>query len=133
MVCYDLGMNEPMPQWRLELLNPELFWKKIVLVSGTMLVLVPLVLLKTRVPAVIYVSLLLAIHLLILVVYLYRVEWRQFSRIGLAGRIVSVLIFSYLLAKVKFSAGPEVLLSIAAAFTLHIAILATLMMKVVRR
>ena len=114
---------------RLVLLNPPLYWRKLGLLVLTMAALVPLVVNKLQVPALLYVSALLLIHVWVLVLYAYRVQWRSFTKVGLFTRLGSVLIFSYLLSKVRYSGGSDLLLSIALAFILHVMILTVLMVK----
>jgi hypothetical protein len=114
---------------RITILNPTLFWRKLALLSLTMAALVPLVINKLQVPAMVYVAALWVIHVWVFFLYIYRVNWRSFSKTGLLSRLGSVVIFSYLLSKVRYSGGTEVLWSIFAAFVLHVLILVILMVK----
>ena len=111
-------------------MNRELYVRKLALVVVLMALLVPLVLIKSKVPAALYVTGLLAIHIWVLWLYVYRVQWRQFSRRGLSARVAAVLVMAWLLSKVHYTSGAALLWSVAAAFVLHVLILTVLMVKV---
>ena len=117
---------------KLEILNRPLLIKKLAMLVGCLAVLVPLVHFELVLPSYLYVSALLALHVYIFVVYLYRVEWRKFSRTSIISRIVAVIFFAYLLKSLSYSNPATLYMNIFLAFVLHITILLCLMVRMVK-
>ncbi len=118
---------------RIQISDPALFWRKIVRLLATTLVIAPLVTLKLYLPTLLYVGVLLLLHTYILYIYLNRVDWRHLaaSRSGLIARVLGVIFFAYILTLVKFTGQVQlVLFNVGLAVMVHVLILALLMIKV---
>lgn len=112
------------------LIDQRLFLKKVAVVFTATLVLVPLVYFKLFIPAGIYLSALLALHVLFLYIYFTKVDWRSIaqSRTGFAVRILAVALFAYLLAALKFHGEfAFVMANLLAGLAIHTTILFALM------
>ncbi|HEX2021132.1 MAG TPA: hypothetical protein VHH36_00340 [Candidatus Thermoplasmatota archaeon] len=79
------------------------FVRKSVTLAVSMLALVPVLWWKSEFAAAIYLAALVVIHVFALVVFVYRVPWRELFRhpLGLALRAVGLLAFGVLLAEVQ--------------------------------
>ena len=88
---------------KLVLLQPGLFWRKALLVFVASYALLPLMAYKTKIPGVLYVSLLVGIHVLVLFLYCYKVTFRELDvdRLSLGSRILGLLVVSWLLSVVS--------------------------------
>lgn len=88
---------------RLVLLNPRLFVKKTGLVFGGSYALVPLMMSKSVMPAGVYVALLLVIHIGVLIVYCWRVQFRSLDvdRVSLGARVLGLAVVTWLLSAVS--------------------------------
>ena len=88
---------------RLVLLDPMLFAKKTALVFVASYLLIPLLAEKGAMPAWVYASLLVVIHVGVLGVYLYRVRFRSldFDRYSLGARILGLALTTLLLFAVS--------------------------------
>ncbi len=112
--------------------QPQLFFKKLATLLGVTIVLVPLIHYKLLIPTMLYVGALLLLHVYILFVYLSRVNWRvlRANRAGFALRLLGIGLFSYMLTLLHYQGTTLiVLLSIAAAVTIHALILLLLMAR----
>ena len=85
------------------LLQPKLFWKKIVLVFIASYALLPLILYKSKLPASIYAIILILIHVGVLIIYCYKVQFNQldFDRISFGSRILALFVTIWLLTVVS--------------------------------
>lgn len=88
---------------KLVLLQPGLFWRKALLVFVASYALLPLMAYKTKIPGVLYVSLLVGIHVLVLFLYCYKVTFTELDvdRLSLGSRILGLLVVSWLLSVVS--------------------------------
>lgn len=88
---------------RLVLLKPALFLRKVVLVFLASYALLPLLAYKSSMPGALYVSLLVLIHVGVLVLYLYKVAFRDLDvdRVSLGGRILGLAVTTWLLTVVS--------------------------------
>jgi hypothetical protein len=117
----------------IKLHEPRLFWRKVAMVTLALLVLEPLTYYKLYVPSVMYLSLILAVHVIFLYVYISHVPWRELwaDKQGLLARIIGIVIVGYLLALVHVSRNLLVILvNILAMSVLHSFILLLLMLRV---
>ncbi len=121
-----------MPHLAIELHEPHLFWRKVATVTFALLALEPLTYYKLYVPSVVYLSLILAVHIIFLYVYVSHIPWRELwaDKRGLLARIIGIVIVGYLLALVHISQNLWViLLNILAMSVLHSFILLLLMLR----
>jgi len=110
--------------------QPKLFIKKLGILLGVTIVLVPLIHYKAMLPLYGYVVLLLLLHVYILYIYLWRINWRllRTHRLGFILRLLGIGLFGYILTLLKFQGATTiVLLNIAAAVAVHAFILLLLM------
>lgn len=124
------------PGARLTLLRPGLFLRKSLMVFALALLLLPLVRLKTELPAVLYVGALLALHIVVLGLYLYRTQFRELDpdRRSLMLRIAAIAFMTYLLSIVS-GANAEtplrgMVVQVLGAAGLHTVLLAMLAVRV---
>jgi hypothetical protein len=91
------------PNRRLVLLKPALFLRKVVLVVVASYALLPLLAYKSSIPGALYVTLLILIHVGVLVLYLYRITFRDLDvdRLSLGGRILGLAVVTWLLTVVS--------------------------------
>jgi low temperature requirement protein LtrA len=84
---------------RLTLLTPRIFARKTAMVFALALLLLPLVRLRSELPALIYVAALLLLHVVVLILYFYRVQLRKLDpdRRSLVVRIAAIAFMTYLL------------------------------------
>ena len=114
----------------IRLLDNSLFLKKLVTVFAATLVLVPLVYFKLYVPAGVYISGLLALHLIFLYTYFTKLPWGRLTanKVGFGTRILAIVFFGYLLGVLKFQGSFEiVLINLMAGLVIHTLILFSLM------
>jgi len=117
-----------------EVVEPKLFIKKLVIIFSATILLIPLIHYKLLLPAGIYLSFLLALHIIFVIIYFRRVPWRDFraNRTTFILRITAVIFFAYLLAALKYVGSPTaIILNLSAALGIHIIILMCLMIKLV--
>jgi hypothetical protein len=121
---------------RARLVNPRLFWIKTLSVFALAFALVPLVALKQEFPATLYAAGLVVLHIGVLLVYLYRVRFRELDpdRRSLFGRALALAVVSYLLYAVS-SFDPDtplgmLTLQMLGVSVLHTAVLALLMVRI---
>jgi hypothetical protein len=121
--------------YSLECTDQRLFKRKVAqLILATALFL-PIVMIKHQLPAMIYVSALLALHLYILWVYIWRQQPVLKIRLTseFVSRLLAVLFFAYWLTVVRFQGSlVSIMLSLLLALILHIGILLALMLKISR-
>ena len=121
---------------RLVLLDPILFAKKTALVFAASYLLIPLIAEKARMPAWIYASLLVLIHVGVLIIYLYRVRLRSLDmdRISLGARVLGLGFTTWLLFAVSGWQDREDLVKLSwqmlALCAVHTVLLALLMVAV---
>ena len=123
---------------RLHLPDRALFVRKTATVFVLAFVLVPLVDLKHQLPALIYAGALVALHVVVLGVYLYRVRFRELDADwrSLVARVMALVLVTYLLSAVSgFEEGTPQSWLAAQMFgisMLHTSVLALLMVRVER-
>eukprot|EP01043_Picozoa_sp_COSAG02_P074598 COSAG02_NODE_15004_length_1215_cov_1.352151_2_plen_181_part_00 len=121
---------------RVVLLEPRLFLRKAVLVVVGSYALIPLLAYKSTMPAGLYLTLLLVIHVAVLVVYCYRVKLRSLDidRVSLGARVLGLLVVTWMLSAVSGWQDHDQLLKLAAQMlvlcAVHTVALALLMVAV---
>lgn len=118
--------------YRLIIIDKALFVRKLFMLLAFSAGLVPLLMNKNRVGIALYVTVLLLLHAYVLVVYLWRVSWREFlrSKRQFMVRLSAILFFSYLLSKLRFDEHiSSVIVLLCISVFLHIMILLLLMVK----
>jgi len=119
--------------------DPRLFMMKALSVLLLSYALLPVLAIKSNIPAVIYVGLLVAIHIFVLAIYLYRVRFRELdpNLRSLFARIIALVVVTYLLVVVsRFdddSSWLELSLQMAGITVFHAVLLALIMFHVERR
>lgn len=119
--------------YRFQLLDPPLFWRKLILLVVFFAGFVFLKAYERRVELLVYVIFLLALHVYILFVFLWRVRWRVFAenRRAFAIRLVAILVFVLLLTLIKFDVPAwEFFLAVALSLGIHVALLLSLTVDV---
>jgi len=118
------------PSLQVSVDNSTLFKQKIATLFAVTVALIPLIRYKNQVPAEVFISSMIGLHVAILVLYLWRTNWKAIkaSPSSLVTRMTGCAFFIFLLTLVKFEGSFFFLmLSLAAAFVLHVAILLSLM------
>jgi low temperature requirement protein LtrA len=121
---------------RLRLVQPRLFAIKTASVFLLALALVPLLAMKQTLPAQLYTGALVALHIVILGLYLYRVRFRELDpdRRSLFARVLALVVVSYMLsAASSFEEGVSLgglTWQMLGVSVLHTAVLALLMVRV---
>ncbi len=121
---------------RVELTDSALFITKTVTVFAVSFALLPLVDLKSDIPAMLYVVSLVVLHLFVLAIYLYRVRVRELDpdARSVVARLLAVAVVVYLLFAVSsFEEGAPLstlALQMLGLSVLHTAMLALLMVRV---
>ena len=84
---------------RVELLDRTLFIRKTIAVFAASFALLPLLELRSAVPALTYVVALVVLHVIVLIVYLFRIPMRQLASSwrGVAARVLALAVVFYLL------------------------------------
>ena len=84
---------------RVEILDRALFVRKTIAVFAASFALVPLLELRSAVPALLYVVGLIVLHVIVLIVYLFRVPVRQLASSwrGVTARVLALAVVFYLL------------------------------------
>jgi hypothetical protein len=84
---------------RIELLDRTLFVRKTISVFAASFVLLPLLEFRSAVPALLYALSLVVLHVIVLIIYLYRVPVRQLASSwrGVAVRVLALAVVLYLL------------------------------------
>ena len=122
---------------RFVLSNPRLFMVKATSVFVLSFALVPLLQWKDDLPALLYTGSLVALHVFILGIYLYRVRFRDLDpdRRSLVARIPGLGITVYLLSATSASDAdssiPQLTLQMLGVSLVHMLILALLMVRAV--
>ncbi len=114
----------------IRLLDNSLFLKKLVTVFVATLILVPLVYYKLYVPAGLYVTALLALHLVFLYTYFAKLPWARLTsnKVGFGTRILAIVFFGYLLGVLKFQGSFGIVMAnLVAGLGIHTLILFSLM------
>ena len=115
---------------RVTISNQELFIKKALTLFIATIVLVPLIHFKLLIPAGIYISGLIFLHLFFIYLYFSKVPWKEIAKNkqALTLRIVGVAFLIYLLTILKFEEQSILLiLNVLAAFLIHLLILLFMM------
>ena len=122
---------------RFVLSNPRLFLSKTVMVFALSFALIPLLQWKSDLPALAYSGSMVALHVFILGIYLYRVRFRDLDpdRRSLVARILGLAITTYLLSTTSSFSGESSVATLAlqmlAVSLVHMGILALLMVRVI--
>lgn len=84
---------------RIELLDRTLFIRKTIAVFAASFLLIPLLELRSAVPALAYVVALVVLHVIVLIVYVFRVPMRKLASSwrGVAARVLALAVVFYLL------------------------------------
>lgn len=120
---------------RFAIVDPRLLLWKSASVFALSFALLPLVALKSDVPAIAYAGSLVALHVVIVAIYLYRVRFRELDpdRRSLIARVGGLVLTSYLLiAASKFGAESSFAVLAAQMFVLAAAHLLMLLLMMVR-
>lgn len=123
--------------FRLE--EPRLFLSKAASVLLLSYALLPVLAFKSDIPALLYVGLLVAIHMFVLGIYLYRVRFRELdpNLRSLFARVVALIVVTYLLVIVsQFEDGSSWLTlsyQMAGITVFHAVLLALIMFHVEHR
>ncbi len=116
--------------------NPGLLGAKVLTEFVAAFALLPLISEKARIPSLLYVGFLLALHLVVLVAYVYRVRFRDLNPDWrtLGARLVGVAVVIYFLVLVSdFRAGQSVARiawTLTVISVLHAVVTALLMLRV---
>jgi len=91
------------PNRQLVLHKPILFMKKVVLVVAGSFFLLPLIMYKSKLSGIVFAICLILIHVVVLVVYLYKVKFRELDvdRSSLGGRLLGLIVTIWLLTVVS--------------------------------
>lgn len=122
---------------RFVLLNPRLFVSKTAMVFVLSFALIPLLQWKNGIPALAYVGSMVVLHVFILGIYFYRVQFRDLDpdKRSLIARIMGLAITTYLLSTTSsFSAessSTQLAAQMLAVSLVHMGILALLMVRAV--
>jgi len=83
--------------------DPRLFLIKAFSVLALSFALLPILAIKSSIPAVLYVGLLIVTHIFVLAIYLYRVRFRDLdpNRRSLFARVIALAVVTYLLVVVS--------------------------------
>ena len=123
---------------QLRLVEPRLFLRKTASVFVLAFVLIPLVGMRSELPALLYAGTLVLLHIFVLVIYLYRVRFRELDPDwrSLSARVLALVAVTYLLSAVsRFEAGSplsQLMLQMLGLSVLHTVMLALLMVRVER-
>jgi hypothetical protein len=118
--------------YHLSLLDPRLFWRKVVMLVVFFGLFVPLKLYQETL-LYWYVVFLVALHVYILFVFLYRIHWKVLAenRKAFAVRLVAIAIFVLLLTMIEVGVTlKELLIFVALSGLVHLALLLSLTMRV---
>jgi len=121
---------------RVRLVDSKLFVRKVVSVFALAFALLPLVELKSDIPALTYVTALLALHVFVVVVYFYRVrfreldpDWRSLTARLFALGFVIYLLYAFSKFAVNASVG-ELAAQLFVLSVLHAVVLVLLMARI---
>jgi len=91
------------PNRQLVLHKPILFMKKVMLVVAGSFSLLPLIMYKSKLSGIVFAICLILIHVVVLVVYLYKVKFRELDvdRSSLGGRLLGLTVTIWLLTVVS--------------------------------
>ncbi len=133
------GVAFPLGPIALRLEDPRLFFIKAMSVVVLSYALLPLLAIKGSIPAVTYVGLLVVIHVIVLVIYVYRVRFRELdpSIRSLVARLIALIVVTWLLVIVsRFeddSSWGTLALQMLGISVFHALLLALIMFHVERR
>ena len=114
------------------IVHKRLFIQKLSALLVTTVLLAPLIYYKVTVPAALFVSGLLLVHIIFFYVYFSRTPWRILlaHKAEFALRLTAVLFFIYLLSLIHFGGAPLVVITkIMLATAIHAAILTGMMLQ----
>jgi tellurite resistance protein TehA-like permease len=116
-----------------------LFWKKTLAVFGLSLLVIPLVELRGGLPAIAYMVGLVVLHAFVLVIYFYRIRFRELDpdTRSLIARIGALAVMVYLLTAVtdfqESTPMSTLVLQMLGVSLLHTVVLALLMLRLEHR
>lgn len=116
------------------LLDPALFWRKLTMLIVFFGLFIPLKMYREEL-LVWYVVFLVALHVYILFIFLYRVQWRVLAqnRRDFLVRLVAITVFVVLLTVIKAGATlQELLVFVALSGIVHVALLLSLTVHIER-
>ena len=117
--------------YRLTLLDPSLFWRKVTMLVVFFGLFIPLKMYQEQL-LYWYVVFLVLLHVYILFVFLYRVRWRVLAenRKAFAVRLVAIATFTILLTVIKVGVTlSELLMFVGLSGLVHLALLLSLTVK----
>lgn len=117
--------------WRLEILDPRLFWRKLVLLLVFSAAFIPLKAYNLQLPLNLYILFLLILHVYFVFVFAYRVRWRVLAadRRAFAVRLMAVALFVALLVANNVGATlGEFILFLVVSLVIHTGLLLSLTM-----
>ena len=117
--------------YQVSLLDPRLFWRKVVMLVTFFGLFIPLKMYQSELLDW-YVVFLLALHVYILFVFLYRVQWRILAenRRAFAVRLIAIATFVILLTVIKVGVTlQELLVFVGLSGVVHLALLLSLTVK----
>ncbi len=117
--------------YRLTLLDPALFWRKVTMLVVFFGLFIPLKMYQEQL-LYWYVVFLVLLHVYILFVFLYRVRWRVLAenRKAFAVRLVAIATFTVLLTVIKVGVTlSELLMFVGLSGLVHLALLLSLTVK----
>lgn len=123
----------------LRLQEPRLFLIKAASVLALSLALLPILAIKSSIPAFVYVGALIVIHIFVLAIYFYRVRFRDLDPNfrSLIARLIALVVVTYLLAVVsRFepeSSWTTLSYQMLGITAFHALLLALIMVRVDRR
>ncbi|HSX33463.1 MAG TPA: hypothetical protein VLF91_03955 [Candidatus Saccharimonadales bacterium] len=113
------------------LLDPALFWRKLVALVTATVLLAPLLYYRWEVPAALFAGGLLVLHAAFLYLYFWRVPWRRLlkHKAELMVRLMGVGFFVYLLSLITVGGSPGVaIFKLCLATVVHAAVLTAMML-----
>jgi hypothetical protein len=122
-------------RWRIQILDPKLFIRKVVLLLVFTGGLVPLKYYKIDVALFWYVVVLLILHVYFLFILIWRVQWKQLAqhRRSFALRLVAVAFFIFLLSVLQTGVTfTEFMIFLGASLIVHTFLLLSLTLTATR-
>lgn len=115
--------------YRFRLLDPPLFWRKLIMLLVFFAGFLVLKAYKQEVGLFYYGIFLLLLHVYVLIVFLYRVRWKILAENGkpFAVRIAAIAVFILILTMIRFDVSFwQLFVVVAASLVVHIALLLSL-------
>lgn len=115
--------------YRFRLLDPPLFWRKLIMLLVFFAGFLVLKAYKQEVGLFYYGIFLLLLHVYVLIVFLYRVRWKILAenRKPFAVRLAAIAVFILILTMIRFDVSFwQLLVVVAASLVVHIALLLSL-------